>query len=138
MNLAVLPSQLLDVNLRVALQRLADEALEKGDSPIAAILEVAIRTLDQRIANFEAERYGTGAAPPISTTLVSRNVRVAGRRTTIKLEEEFWRSLEHIAGQAQATVGTVITTAHALYDGGNLTSAIRVFALRCAESRGTA
>lgn len=136
MELAALPSQLLDVNLRIALRRLADEALEKGDGPIGAILEVAIRTLDQRIATFISERDSGGTAPPISTALVSRNVRVAGRRTTIKLEDEFWCSLERIAAQAQSTVDDVIAAAEALYDGGNLTSAIRVFALRCAEGMG--
>ena len=134
MKLAVHPSQLFDVNLRIALRLLADKALEEGDGPIVAILEVAIRTLDQRIASFVSQPGEAGPDSTISTVLVSRNVRVAGRRTTIKLEEEYWHCLERIAEQKQSSVDGLITAAHAVYDGGNLTSAIRVFALRCAES----
>lgn len=131
MNFAAPQPGLSDLNLRIALQRMAAEAMDRGDGPIAAILEVAVRTIDERIAR--GEMSGGEAGPGIATGLVSRNVRVAGRRTTVKLESAFWSSLERLAVDNDITVDDVITTAHSHYDGGNLASAIRILALRCAE-----
>lgn len=122
-------SALADLNLRVALKRMADDAQRRCDGPISAILDVAICTLDKRIAEAENALPGTQAAR-ISTQLVRHNVRVSGQRTSIKLEAEFWQALERLSSRGGITVDTLCTRVASLYDGGNLTSAIRVFVLR--------
>lgn len=118
-----------DINLRVALKRMADDAHHHDDGSLAAILEVAVRTVDQRIAEMES----TPAVQPvseISTQQVCRNVRIGQRRTTIKMEAEFWDALEAMAAQQESSLDTVCSHIASLCDGGNLTSAIRVFVLR--------
>lgn len=126
---SLMPAILRDINLRVALKRMADEAHRNDDGPLAAILEIAVRTVDQRI--FEMENTLTlPSAESISTSQSCRNVRIGSRRTTIKLEESFWEALDAVATREQASVDEVCSRIAALCDGGNLTSAIRVFLLR--------
>lgn len=119
---------LADMNSRITLKRMAEDARERGDGPLGAILDVAVRTLDQRMREAEMGQAETGS--PISTHLICRNVRVAGRRTSIKLEADFWQALDELAQDLGLGVEVVLEHVHAHYDGGNLTSAIRVFLLR--------
>ncbi len=64
------------------------------------------------------------AAPPRP-----RNVRIHGRRTSMRLEMPFWTELEEIAHTLEMPIETlcerIADTAHR----GNLSSAIRVFVL---------
>lgn len=117
-----------DLNLRIELKRLADKAFERDDGPLMAILEVAINTLDERLADPEA--YAREEAPrrrPV--TLVCRNVRVKGKRTSVKLENEFWHALEAMAAEAHCTIDDLCDAARRRYEASSLTSAIRVFIL---------
>jgi predicted DNA-binding ribbon-helix-helix protein len=58
-----------------------------------------------------------------------RNVRIHGRRTSMRLETPFWTALEEIASTLEMPIETlcerIADTAHR----GNLSSAIRVFVL---------
>ena len=128
MDAGLAPSAVADVNMRIVLKRMADDVRGRGDGPMAAILEVAVRALDERITHAGAEAM---AAPVrISTQPVCRSVRVGGRRTTIKLEPEFWEAVEALAKTTNCSVDAVCSIVNGLYDGGNLTSAIRVYVLR--------
>ncbi len=108
---------------------MAEDALERGDGPIAAILEVAIRTLDERIAA-EESMLTAGCADTIPTDGVRRSVRIHGRRTTIKLEPDFWNALDRIAETWHSSTDAVCSDVATMCGEGNLTSAIRVFTLR--------
>ena len=117
-----------DLNLRIELKRLANKALERDDGPLMAILEVAINTLDERLAAPEAN--GREAAPrkqPV--VLICRNVRIKGRRTSVKLENEFWHALELMAEEARCSIDDLCETARRRFEARSLTSAIRVFVL---------
>lgn len=117
-----------DLNFRIELKRLADRAFERDDGPLMAILEVAVNTLDERLADPEA--YAHEDAPrrrPV--TLVCRNVRIKGKRTSVKLENEFWYALEAMATEAHCTIDDLCDAARRRYEANSLTSAIRVFIL---------
>jgi predicted DNA-binding ribbon-helix-helix protein len=63
-----------------------------------------------------------------------RSVTIAGHRTSLSLEEIFWRRLKAEAGREGLSVNELV----ALIDRerpGNLSSAVRVFVLRRAEGR---
>lgn len=117
-----------DLNLRIELKRLADKAFERDDGPLMAILEVAINTLDERLA--APESYGreeTLRKKPV--VLICRNIRIKGKRTSIKLETEFWHALELMAEEAHCSIDDLCETAKRRFEARNLTSAIRVFVL---------
>ncbi|CAA7623365.1 conserved hypothetical protein [Candidatus Terasakiella magnetica] len=119
---------LADINLRIELKRLADKAFHRDDGPLMAILEVAINTLDERIADPDA--YSVSESPRKKPVLqVLRNIRVRGKRTSVKLESEFWNALEMMAEEAQCSLDDLCDTARRRYEANSLASAIRVFVL---------
>ncbi len=62
------------------------------------------------------------------STLVSRNICVCGRRTSVRLEPDMWSALREIAEREGARVHDVCTLVHLRRRGGtSLTAAIRVF-----------
>ncbi len=70
---------------------------------------------------------------------VKRSVTVAGHRTSLSLEPEFWDSLKRIAQHERRTVSGLIGEIDAARGRRNLSSAVRVFvlehALHAAQSR---
>lgn len=60
--------------------------------------------------------------------LISRNIKVSGKRTSMRLEEEMWSSLKDIASYEGCTVGQVCSlVAIEKRPELSLTAAIRVF-----------
>lgn len=59
-----------------------------------------------------------------------RSVMVAGHRTSVSLEAEFWEALRALAEARGQSVQALIGTIDAERGGRNLSSAIRVFVLR--------
>ena len=57
-----------------------------------------------------------------------RSVRIAGHRTSVSLEDAFWRELAELARQRGLSVNALIAAIDAERRG-NLSSAIRVFVL---------
>jgi predicted DNA-binding ribbon-helix-helix protein len=66
--------------------------------------------------------------------LQKRSVRIAGHRTSIALESEFWDALVQIAAQRQTSLPRLLaeidTTRAKSEDGPSLASAVRVFLLQ--------
>jgi len=124
-----------DINLRIELRRLADQASRMDNGPLAAIIEVAISSLDARIADPSAYSAGDGGSPPSPRPpggLICRNVRLDGRRTSVKLEPEFWQALERLSAQTGCGLDELCRTARRRHPVGGLASAIRVFVLASA------
>jgi predicted DNA-binding ribbon-helix-helix protein len=65
----------------------------------------------------------------MSSTVVKRSVVIAGHRTSISLEDSFWKALKQIAKQRGETLSDIVAAIDDKRDGGNLSSAIRVFVL---------
>ncbi len=127
-----------DINLRIELQRLARQANERDDGPVTAILAAAIRTLDERLYNAEASSTHSTDGAALAISLICRNVRVKGRRTSVKLEKEFWTALEMLADRAKCTIAEMCDEAWLLKGQGSLTSALRVLILRSLMDHGLA
>lgn len=63
------------------------------------------------------------------TSLVIRNVIVEGRRTSIRLEPEMWRSLQEICKRERCSAHDIATMVAAGRTQGSLTAALRVFVM---------
>jgi predicted DNA-binding ribbon-helix-helix protein len=71
-----------------------------------------------------------------NSRLVSRNIVVNGRRTSVRLEPAMWEALRDIAAAERSTInGIVSTIAGSRMSEGSLTSAIRVFAMAYFRTR---
>lgn len=65
----------------------------------------------------------------MTDTLVrKRSITIAGHRTSISMEQPFWKALQEIATLRGQSMSTVITEIDA-QSTGNLSSAIRLFVL---------
>jgi predicted DNA-binding ribbon-helix-helix protein len=62
----------------------------------------------------------------MNSTVTKRSVVIAGRKTSISLEDEFWNGLKGIARHHQRTLSAVVGEIDQKRQG-NLSSAIRVF-----------
>jgi len=79
-------------------------------------------------------------APAVAQSLrvVKHSVVIAGHRTSVSLEDAFWRALKDIAAQENVSLAALIARIDAERGKANLSSALRVFALeRALETRET-
>jgi predicted DNA-binding ribbon-helix-helix protein len=65
----------------------------------------------------------------MNLAVVKRSVVIAGHRTSISLEDAFWKSLKDIAKKRGETLSALVAEIDDKRRGGNLSSAIRVFVL---------
>ena len=61
--------------------------------------------------------------------VVKRSLVIAGHRTSVSLEDAFWRRLRAIADERGLSLNSLAAMIDASRDGANLSSAIRVFVL---------
>ena len=63
-------------------------------------------------------------------SLVSkRSIVIAGHRTSVSLEDEFWKSLKEIAAERDTTLAQLVAKIDDNREHANLSSAIRLFVL---------
>jgi len=67
--------------------------------------------------------------------MLKRSMTIAGHRTSIALEPEFWAALEALAGRRGLSVANLIAAIDRERETPNLSSALRVAILRDAEAR---
>lgn len=66
--------------------------------------------------------------PP--STLQTKNIRINGRRTSVRLEPEMWKSLNHIADLEECNIHDIASEiARAKHPRTSMTAAIRVFVM---------
>jgi predicted DNA-binding ribbon-helix-helix protein len=65
----------------------------------------------------------------MKSAVVHRSVMIAGRKTSVSLEDAFWKGLKEIAASRNKTLFDLVTEIDAGKAHGNLSSAIRVFVL---------
>ena len=68
--------------------------------------------------------------------VIKRSLVIAGHRTSVSLEDAFWRRLRAIAAERGLSLNSLAAMIDASRDGANLSSAIRVFVLE-AEGAGS-
>ena len=64
------------------------------------------------------------------SALVTRNVVIAGRRTSIRLEPELWDALRAVSRMEGKTINQLCTTIARCQHAGGFTSAVRVYIVR--------
>ena len=74
--------------------------------------------------------------------VLKRSIVIAGHKTSISVEDEFWDSLKEIAVERGMTLGALVAAIDGNRQNANLSSAIRLFVLgvyrdqrRCSEQR---
>ena len=70
-----------------------------------------------------------GPSPVATARVLKRSIVIAGHRTSVSLEDAFWRALKDIAGESGYSLARLITQIDAVRGEANLSSAIRVFVL---------
>jgi len=69
----------------------------------------------------------------VSQTVKKRSVEIAGHRTSLSLEQAFWRALKRIAARDGVSINRLIERIDR-ERGGNLSSAVRVYVLERLET----
>lgn len=74
------------------------------------------------------EQYCGQATSEPQSTLISRNITILGRRTSVRLEPEMWMALRDISKREKCTIHDICTLVYVRKnENTSLTAAIRVF-----------
>jgi predicted DNA-binding ribbon-helix-helix protein len=74
-----------------------------------------------------------GGGPPLRRTgVVKRSLVIAGHRTSISLEDAFWRGLKALAERRSQSINALVAEIDAARGQANLSSAIRLFVFESA------
>jgi predicted DNA-binding ribbon-helix-helix protein len=65
----------------------------------------------------------------MKSPVVKRSIVIAGHKTSVSLEDAFWKGLKEIAGGRNATLSDLVASIDADRQHGNLSSALRLFVL---------
>ncbi len=65
----------------------------------------------------------------MKSPVVKRSIVVAGHKTSVSLEDAFWKGLRDIADDRDMTLSDLVSTIDTDRQHGNLSSAIRLFVL---------
>ena len=65
----------------------------------------------------------------MKSPVVKRSIVIAGHKTSVSLEDAFWKGLKEIAGDRDLTLSDLVATIDTDRQHGNLSSAIRLFVL---------
>jgi len=66
----------------------------------------------------------------MKSLVLKRSIVIAGHKTSVSLEDAFWRGLREIASSRQATLSDLVASIDSGRQHGNLSSAIRLFVLQ--------
>ena len=65
----------------------------------------------------------------MKSSIVKRSIVLAGHKTSVSLEEPFYQGLKDIAASRRVTLSDLVAGINTERENGNLSSAIRLFAL---------
>ena len=65
----------------------------------------------------------------MKSPVIKRSIVIAGHKTSVSLEDAFWKGLKDIAGGRDMTLSELVATIDTDRRHGNLSSAIRLFVL---------
>jgi predicted DNA-binding ribbon-helix-helix protein len=71
----------------------------------------------------------------MKSTVPKRSIVLAGHKTSISLEDAFWRALKDIAGSRRTTLSDLTSSIDHERERGNLSSALRLFVLNHYQAR---
>ena len=73
----------------------------------------------------------------MKSPVVKRSIVIAGHKTSVSLEDAFWKGLKEIAGDRDMTLSDLVATIDSERQHGNLSSAIRLFVLDHYRNQGS-
>jgi predicted DNA-binding ribbon-helix-helix protein len=79
-------------------------------------------------------RCSVGGRRLTKSTIVKRTIVIAGHKTSVSLEDEFWNALKVIAGERDMRAWELVTSINSNRRHDNLSSAIRLFVLNYYQS----
>ena len=65
----------------------------------------------------------------MKSPVVKRSIIIAGHKTSVSLEDAFWKGLKEIAGNRDTTLSNLVAEIDSYRRHGNLSSAIRLYVL---------
>jgi len=71
----------------------------------------------------------------MKSPVVKRSIVIAGHKTSVSLEDAFWKGLKEIAGERNMTLSDLVASIDSDRQHGNLSSGIRLFVLDHYRSR---
>jgi predicted DNA-binding ribbon-helix-helix protein len=71
----------------------------------------------------------------MKSPVIKRSIVIAGHKTSVSLEDAFWRGLKDIAGSRRTTLSDLVGAIDSERQQGNLSSAIRLFVLDHYQAR---
>ena len=71
----------------------------------------------------------------MKSTVVKRSIILAGHKTSVSLEDAFWRGLKDIATKRRMTMSDLVSSIDLDRQQGNLSSALRLFVLNYYQAR---
>ncbi|WP_246252193.1 ribbon-helix-helix domain-containing protein [Ancylobacter pratisalsi] len=71
----------------------------------------------------------------MKSPVVKRSIVIAGHKTSVSLEDQFWDALKEIAANRRSTLSEIVASIDSGRNQGNLSSAIRLYVL--SHFRGT-
>jgi predicted DNA-binding ribbon-helix-helix protein len=66
---------------------------------------------------------------PMRSPIIKRSVGIAGSKTSVSLEDAFWKGLKEIASERNMRTSELVAAINSERQHGNLSSAIRLFVL---------
>jgi len=67
--------------------------------------------------------------------VVKRSIVIGGHKTSVSLEDAFWKGLKEVAGERDMTLSDLVAAIDTERQHGNLSSAIRLFVLEFYRNR---
>src|SRR6187431_3624879 len=86
----------------------------------------------KRVATFPiriSTTTGLEVERPMKSPVVKRSIVIAGHKTSVSLEDAFWKGLKEIADARGMTLSDIVASIDSQRRHGNLSSAIRLFVL---------
>jgi predicted DNA-binding ribbon-helix-helix protein len=71
----------------------------------------------------------------MKSPVIKRSIVIAGHKTSVSLEDAFWRALKEIAVSRRMTLSDLVGAIDAERQHGNLSSAVRLFVLDYYQAR---
>lgn len=97
---------------------------------------------DRAPSGAQADGFGDGSQPEgrkSGVRVVKHSIVIAGHRTSVSLEDAFWRALKDIAAKDGVSLAGLVARVDAERGEANLSSALRVFVLeRAMDGRSSA
>jgi len=70
--------------------------------------------------------------------VIKRSIVIGGHKTSVSLEDDFWRALKEIALSHRVTLSSLVGSIDSQRQQGNLSSAVRLFVLEHYRQRSSA